>query len=342
MRILLVDTSLYAPVTPFFLDPLRELGVSHGFVDEAQFLRGLETSLIHKVTYRILGRRPPLAGQLNRRLLEAALRLQPDVVLIVKGAYITPGVLLKIKKMTGAILVNYATDNPFNPAVTTLNLLRTIPLYDLYASTKSTILDDIRATGCRNVTYVPFGYNPSIHFPEFPSSPDEIRRFTADVAFIGEADPERLPFIERLLRMRGVAVALYGANWGRFKHLRHVTRGVVKGRDYRLALGGAKIALGLLRKANRDQHSLRSFEIPACGTLMLAERTPEHLAIFEEGRDAEFFSSCEEMEEKIRYYLDHESQRRRVAESGRVRVTTGGHTYSDRLRSILRIVGPSG
>ena len=113
------------------------------------------------------------------------------------------------------------------------------------------------------------------------------------------------------------------------------------GRDYRLALGGARIGLCLLRRANRDQHAMRSFEIPACGTFMLAERTDEHLAVFREDEEAAFFSSPQELLDKVRYYLAHEEIRRRIAIAGHARVTTGGHTYRDRLREIVRAAEPA-
>ena len=75
---------------------------------------------------------------------------------------------------------------------------------------------------------------------------------------------------------------------------------------------------------------------------MLAERTDEHLELFEEGKEAEFFTSREEMLEKARYYLAHSQERQRIAAAGRERCLRSGYSYHDRLRKILtQIAGTS-
>jgi len=246
-----------------------------------------------------------------------------------------PSTLRRIKEATGAVLVNYATDDPFNAANTTPDLLAGIPAYDIYACTKSAIVDDVRRAGARTVIHTWFGYQPSVHFPEAPATDDEARRFASDVILAGGADRDRLHDLEPLVST-DVSLALYGGYWNRDPRFRPYARGFAIGRDYRLALGGAKIGLCLVRRANRDGHAMRSFEIPACGTFMLAERTEEHLALFREDIDAVFFGSREELIEKVRYYLAHDDARRRIAQSGYTRVTTGGHTYMDRLRELVQ------
>ncbi len=210
MRILLVDTTLYAPVSPFFVEAARDLGYEHLFIDDAPYLRPLETSLIHKVGYRVLHWRPLTSWSLNRALLAEARRFRPDLMVVVKGTYIMPATLRRIKEDTGAILINYATDDPFNRANATPDLTHGIPAYDVYACTKRVIMDDVRRAGCRTVVHKMVGYKPSVHFPEPPATDDEARRFRSDVVLIGGADRDRLQDLQPLLAACDISPALYG------------------------------------------------------------------------------------------------------------------------------------
>ena len=97
--------------------------------------------------------------------------------------------------------------------------------------------------------------------------------------------------------------------------------------DYARALTGSKIGLGLLRNVCPDQHTTRTFEIPACGSLLLADRTEEHQEFFEEGREAEFFASSEELLDKVKFYYSNEFSRERIARAGYERCIRGGYAY---------------
>jgi spore maturation protein CgeB len=340
MRILLFDSSAHYPSNPLFVEALREIAGqqnhSYDVVDAARLLA--PPSLVARAAHRFL-RRPLGYRALNRALQQQAQRLHPDIVLVCKGTFVSPAALASIKAATGAVLINYMTDDPFNPLASNRDLLRSIPLYDFYFCSTQEIADDVAARGCRNTIYLPFAYKPGVHFPEAPVTPEETGRFTSDVVFVGGGDEDRTPLLKTLLRAApGLNLHLYGGYWNRDPVLAPYDRGFALGRDFRLALGASKIALNLVRRANRSGQNMRSFEIPACGGFMLADRTQEHLELFREGEEAAYFGSTDEMVDMILYYLDHEAEGRGIAEGGHRKVMGGNHTYAGRLSEILQVV----
>ena len=115
----------------------------------------------------------------------------------------------------------------------------------------------------------------------------------------------------------------------------------VYGDEYAWALSGARINIGFLRQVCPDQHTTRTFEIPACASLMIADRTDEHQMFFEEGREADFFSSEEELLDKVRFYVENEAIREQIALRGYQRCLASGYTYKARLAAALAAIGLS-
>jgi len=90
-----------------------------------------------------------------------------------------------------------------------------------------------------------------------------------------------------------------------------------------------------LSRLNHDTYTRRCFEIPATGTLMLSEYTPDLATLFEEGVEAEFFRGPQELLDKVRFYMRHEEARRRIGQAGRARLLKDGHEALDRARQVL-------
>jgi len=347
MRLFLLDSSDLFPSNPLFADALSSVGLEYGFqhrwFDESEFSVPPWAIYLDKLFRRVSGRRPLVYWKLNRAFVETASVYGPEIVLITSGKFLNPASIRAVKKKTGALLINYATDDPFNDAVNTSMFKKAIPYYDVYVCTKRAILEDVRKAGCDNVIYLPFAYKPEVHFPEGARNSEEQLRYSSDVVFIGGCDNDRLPYIVEMLRaVPNMRLHLYGNFWNRHPGLRRYYRGFALGREFRLAVGGAKIAFNLIRRANRDDHVMRTFEIPACGGFMLTDRTDEQCSLLAEDREASYFSSSKEMVDKIRYYLAHDSERRQIAEAGYRRITAGGNTYGDRLKSILDTVRARG
>src|SRR5258707_9632278 len=331
MRILYAETTAYAPSSAHFLEAL---GASTAcgehefrFLDEADFIKS-SRSIAERIADRVAGR--PLSGyqQLNRALVAQAAAFSPDMILIGKGRWFSPAALEAVRKISGATLVNWATDDPFNRADNSRDVVKSIPLYDLYVCTKKEIMSDVKRAGCANVAYVRFGYKPQVHFPEVPATEEERERFACDVMFVGGCDAHRIAYFEALIRaMPDVKLRLYGSYWERARALRPYAHGSAVARDYRLAVGGAKIAVNLVRRANRDDHVMRTFEIPACGGFMLTERSSAHEELFDEDHEAAFFGSPDELVAKVRNYLPRDADRAGIAAAGHRKINQGRHTY---------------
>lgn len=316
-------------------------------------------SWLARQTQRRLGR-GPVIDAINRAALEAAATFRPELVWGEKQEYLRSETLEALGA-GGALRVHFTPDPYF-----VLDWRRTqvmdaaISRFDVLVYCKSYERADYEALG-KPLIYMPLGYCDETHRPLLSDD----RRWACDVGFLGGWEPRR----EHLLRAVAGAVddlKIRGGYWdflqdGRWTLRRQIILGQLAGGepfrivrderlgrawqggevyadDYARALTGARIGVGFLRKTWPDQHTTRTFEIPACASLLLADRTDEHLSFFEEGREAEFFGSQAELVDKARFYTANEAARARIAASGRRRCETSGYSYVERLRPVLRQV----
>ena len=83
---------------------------------------------------------------------------------------------------------------------------------------------------------------------------------------------------------------------------------------------------------------MRTFEIAAMGACVLAEYTEEHRQILGEDGDAVvYFRSPEQMIDRLQTLLSDENERLRLGDAIQKRITSGRHTYRDRLEAMLTI-----
>jgi spore maturation protein CgeB len=140
----------------------------------------------------------------------------------------------------------------------------------------------------------------------------------------------------------GLSLRVRGLGWDKVKdkkRLSHILEPrIVPQRDYVKAIIATKINLGINSSQSRNLSSGRTFEIPASGGFLLAKRTIEHQAFFEEGMEAEFFDSAKELVDKARYYLSHNEEREAIAQAGHKRCTTSGYSWQELMVGLVQVV----
>lgn len=273
----------------------------------------------------------------NASLIAMVNKIKPDIVWIEKGLTIKPSTIRSIKKeFPTTLIISFSPDDMVNnPNNQSSYYISCLPLYDVHVTTKTHNISELLAMGALNVEFMPKSYDPHTHRPVHLSDKD-VENYASSVSFVGTFERERAQSMARIAQ-NGIPIRVWGALWERFSASPGITleKKEIFGDEYAKAICAAKINLGFLSKINHDKQTARSIEIPACGAFLLAERTDEHLDLFREGIEAEFFSTDEELIGKIHYYLENENERLAIAKAGLKRCIESGYSNQERLAVIL-------
>lgn len=338
MRILIVGGVSDTSVGQSFQRAALALGHDVRFLDNGAAFRA--HPLLRSFHWHVRGHRPARLREFSAKAAAEVRAFRPEVLLTTGIAPLRRAMLEEAGRL-GVYRINYSTDDPFGGTHRSGWFLDALPGYDLVCTPRHAAEAEYARLGIGRIEYLPFGYDEDLFFRP-PITDGQRSRYASDVVFVGGADAERVPCIDALLQA-GLRVGLYGSYWDRFSETRGRGRGQIGIEEIRLATAAASIALCLVRRSNRDGNSMRTFEVPAIGTCMLTEWTEDHEELF--GRDGEavlYFRSIPEMTEKARWLLAHPDERARLAARSHAIVTSGQHTYRDRLHAMLALAAPRG
>ena len=313
-------------------ESLRRAAVSVGhsvlFFDALE-ARG-KSRLLRAISWRFADRRPPGLERIASKVISVCSTARPQVLIATGVAPLTQQVLRKLRSL-GVFCVNYSTDDPWNPALLATWHLRALPAYDIVFTPRRANIADFHRLGCANVHFLPFGYDHSMFIPAERNAGTP----QYDVLFVGGADRDRVEFVQNFMSA-GPRLALIGDYWERYRATRPYALGHKPPTVLRDLTASAKVNLCLVRRANRDGHVMRSFEIAAIGGCMIAEDTDEHRTIFGgDGDSVLYFRTPKEAAAHARLLIANPAERVRLAASVRACIGRGAHTYRDRLCTIL-------
>lgn len=300
-------------------------------------------SLWYKITYHLFLYHIPIylpdSTAANQKIISSLKSKKFDMLWIDKGITIYPKTLKLAKKIYPNIkIIGYSPDNMALRHNQSQQYIESLPYYDYIITNKSYIIKDMKRLGAKNVIFVNNTYEPTFHYPHNISDND-IKRLGGDVGFIGAWEKERCESILYLVN-NGIKVRVWGGGkWLKYSNYSpnlKIEENGLYSEDYCKALRAFKINLCFLRKINFDQQTTRSIEIPACGGFMLAERTNEHIALFEEDKEAAYFSSNEELVEKCKYYLIHNEERINIMKKGYLKTIKADYSNEGMIRSIFK------
>ncbi len=300
----------------------------------------------------------PLPGpallRLNRAVVAAVREQQQDLVLFWRPTHILPKTINQLASM-GVLTASYNNDDPFGSKVHG-NVpwhhhflwhwyTKCLPLFSYNFFYRKINCEEAKALGARHAEILLPYFMPWQDRP-VQLTTDEQLRYKTEVVFVGHHEPDGREDCIRALVTADIRVKLWGGHyWSRavlgnlYDSLSPIVP--VEGGEYGKALCGAKICLCFLSKLNRDTYTRRCFEIPACGKVMLAERTDDLMHLFKEDEEACFFSSPEELLCKTRWLIKNPDIRECIAQAGLRRVWADGHDVASRAKYFLSMVNTS-
>lgn len=144
-------------------------------------------------------------------------------------------------------------------------------------------------------------FNPRYHY-------DRKLKKDIDVSFLGSIDRHQRSEYTEFLRDNKINIVTSGGQ--------REANGLTLD-EYSTIISRSKISLNFCRgNEGYSQLKGRVFEIMACKTFLLEDDGIETSEFFEEGKDFVMYKTKEELLEKVKFYLKHDEERERIAESG--------------------------
>jgi len=282
----------------------------------------------------------PAIAKINNDLLIRVNEFQPEMIFIYRGTHILPDTLQKAKKISPCQIYGYNNDDPFSPKYPKClwrHFLAGVKEYDHLFCYRQHNIEDYSQLGYQSASLLRAYYTDERnHLVNTENSP-----YLCDVIFIGHFEDDGRDHCLLMLLKSNHNVKVYGTGWEKSSsyHQLVTLNGPIEPlyEDYNLALNSAKIAVVFLSKLNRDTYTRRCFEIPAAGALMLSEYTDDLNSMFEQGVDADYFDSANELIEKVSFYLNNDQALRDVSVKGNERLLRDGHEAMDRIKEVLSV-----
>jgi len=178
------------------------------------------------------------------------------------------------------------------------------------------------------------GYAPGLYRPINNVGKD------VPVAFVGRHETRREHYLNNLAE---TGLAIYGPRWDTLSSTKLqacVRENEIWGDEINLLYNRSKIVLNIPSWAPTyaDTPNLRLVDVPASGAFLLTEDSEATRRFFTPGEHIDVFSSPEELSDKVRFYLEHEDVREKIARAGHKHVQELG-TYQDKMRYLLDCCG---
>lgn len=335
-KILLVGSFQYSIYASAFESGFKDLGYTVRIVDTNKYRnKYLFSTFLNKVLDKYHIGWPLMT--LNHDILRVIDQYKPDFIFFYYCMGVYPSTYMKIKKR-GIKFFTYINDDPFSKVLNKpwcRNFHRSLPIADWNFVYRKKNISDYHTMDVYNVSILAPYYIKKQNYPM-----DKER--SIPIAFMGHWENDgRDEYLKALLNAE-IPFIIYGddATWKKsslYDILKE--RGILSprkiGEEYNSTINDLQLSIVFLSKINNDTYTRRCFEIPATKTCMICEYTDDMNNMFPEDECAIYFRNPKEFVEKVKYYITHPAQCRRIGENSYKRLLSIKGSEIDRCYEII-------
>lgn len=278
-----------------------------------------------------------LLKSFNFKLIKSVSSKKFDVIIVFKGMTLFPATIFKLKNNC-RLMINYNPDHPIqflSKGSGNSNVRNSLRLYDIVITYSENIRQTLRNDLGISAEVVPFGYNILRE-----NTRPMVDRKT--IKFIGTYDLDRFKKLDSVLDS---GLQIFGdIKWSKFNGLEgksgRFNNKKIYGDDFVREVQSSLLVVNILRQQNiiEKSHNMRTFEIPALGSVLLGDYTDEQASFFEPDKEMLYYKNTDELNEKIELLRCSPNIVKMISDNAFYRSESSNYSYYHRSLEMIRII----
>ena len=326
------------PLAKLYFDAFNNLGHQSKIVAINPSV--IDLSLMGRTT-AYLGRKFSRISRANmwaeKKLYKALNEDMPDLLLCIRCENLSLDFLKEIKSNKNIVLANIYPDNPMViPGRITPRFYDWLAKFDVIFSSDNHVKKVFYQLGAKCVEWLPFAHEPKYHMAKNAEKVDS-RFYGSAISYIGTYGQAQAYWLGRINHF---GLKIWGNGWEKISKNDNLSkvwmRGHGIGSEMWKPIYSSSIVFNMCRVEHMAELSMKTFEIPAAGGLMLSNFTETQNIFFKNGIEAIYYNNLEEANDLISFYLKNESLIKKIKQNAMKAVTR--HTYTSRAQSVIKYV----
>jgi hypothetical protein len=284
---------------------LEQCGIEVITINKDDFTK---SDLLHKIIYKLKWPLLLKSKSLTRKVTLTSRFVKPDYIWIEWSKEFSLNDIQKFKSSPSKPkIISFQDDNPWgnrlNEQWSWANYYKTIPYFDFHIVKRKTDFENIQRLSGMNIKMWKHGIYQPLFRPQVVKN-----SYKYPISFVGTCMDGREDFIKYLLE-KSIPIHVFGNQWQEKSKIAKTFpehfHPAVEGQAYVDVIWASQLCLGFVSESNKDEWTMRTYEVPGCRKILLAPKTPEHEELFGNLSNYVLFENQDDCVRKIKYLLDN-------------------------------------